>query len=43
MMINFFDDGFHVVSEATLLNSKVVQICVCMATLNVLIFDLWVL
>ena len=30
MMINFFDDGFHAINEATLLKSKVVQICACM-------------
>ena len=41
VMINFFDDGFHVINEATLPNSTVVQIyvCVCTAT-DVLIFDL---
>ena len=40
MIINFFDDSFHVISEATLLKSKVMQICACTVTLNVLIFDL---
>ena len=39
-MINFFNDGFHVVDKGTLLIIEITQVGSCAATLNVLIFDL---
>ena len=39
-MVNFFDADFHVVNKAALLVVEVASISPCMATLNVLIFDL---